>query len=170
MIDFSKITFAEPSAQDALKTARGQTPFASPFQVLPQNYESVNYFTKMKSAAEVLGETLKPSSLATATFNLYHPLVTETGKNLATLGRAIPRSILSTALTLAPSKVRESIGQIIPEEDMGRIGEILLGQDAIGTIPIEGAKFLTGVGVSDDTANQWGWLSGLALTAAELFP
>ena len=54
--------------------------------------------------------------------------------------QAGPRAILSTALTIAPEKVRESIGEIKPEEEFGKIGKVLLGERPIKPIETEIAE------------------------------
>ena len=53
--------------------------------------------------------------------------------------QATPRAIFSTALTVAPEKVRESIGEIRPEE-FGKTGKILLGERPIKPIEAEIAE------------------------------
>lgn len=92
------------------------------------------------------------------------------GKMAVDIARSIPRSILSTALTVAPKSVRENIGEIRPEEDFGTLGKVLLGDERIQTIPLMGKETLESFGAGEETAKRYGPLAGFALTAADLFP
>lgn len=92
------------------------------------------------------------------------------GKMAVDIARSIPRSILSTALTVAPKSVRENIGEIRPEEDFGTLGKVLLGDERIQTIPLMGKETLESFGAGEETAKRYGPIAGIALTAADLFP
>jgi len=92
------------------------------------------------------------------------------GKMAVDIARSIPRSILSTALTVAPKSVRENIGEIRPGEDFGTLGKVLLGDERIQTIPLMGKETLESFGAGEETAKRYGPVAGIALTAADLFP
>lgn len=100
--------------------------------------------------------------------------VTGIPRELLKLGKdivqSIPRSILSTALTIAPKGVQEKIGEINPREDMGKVGQTLLGKEPIRTIPKTGSSMLESFGISPEKAKTFGPIVGLGLTGLDLYP
>lgn len=84
--------------------------------------------------------------------------------------QSVPRSILSTALTLAPKKVKKKIDEINPREDFGKVGPALLGKEPIKTIPKTGISALESFGVSKEKAKTFGPILGLGLTSLDLYP
>lgn len=93
-----------------------------------------------------------------------------TGKVALDIAQSIPRSILSTALTVAPKKTQESIGEIRPSEDFGTVGKWLLGEAPIKRIPEMGKDTLESLGLEEGKAKTFGPVAGFALTALDLFP
>lgn len=84
--------------------------------------------------------------------------------------QAFPRAVFSTALTFAPRKVRENIGEIRPEEDIGKVGKFVFGDAPIKTIADEGEGILKDLGVSEEQAKEFGIPVGLGLTVLDLDP
>jgi len=117
-----------------------------------------------------IGEYLAPKPNKVRAIDVAREIPKETGKMAVDIAQSIPRAILSTALTVAPKKVKENIGEINPQEDFGTLGKVLLGDERIKTIPIMGQETLEGFGVSKEKAKKVGPFVGFALTGLDIYP
>ena len=86
------------------------------------------------------------------------------------VARAPIRSVLSTALSTRLGNRLGSDREIRPEEDFGKLGSMLLGQETIKPIREMGQDTLTGFGASEDTALKYGGIAGVGFVLADLFP
>ena len=85
------------------------------------------------------------------------------------IARSIPRSVLSTALTVAPKKIKSNLPEIDPSQDVGKLGTKLLGEQPIKDFSGTGKDFLTSFGVKNKEALKYaapivgGFAAGLDL-------
>jgi hypothetical protein len=87
--------------------------------------------------------------------------------------RAVPRGILSIAQTLAPEKVRENIGSINPQEDFGKVGSTLLGNEPIKPIQnkaIDTSDFLQKHGLNKGVSDTIGTFFSVGGTLLDAYP
>jgi len=82
------------------------------------------------------------------------------------------RSALKGALTLAPEKVRENIGEIKPEEDFGKIGKFALGEEPITPLQKETPEAVEGLKESGygKLAPAIGFIGTTGAVALDLLP
>lgn len=84
--------------------------------------------------------------------------------------QAIPRSVLTLALSSPLGKLLGEDREIRPEEDFGDVSTKLIGNEPIRPLFETGRDFLQGFGASDDTAKRYALPIGIALTASDLWP
>ncbi len=91
----------------------------------------------------------------------------------ADIARSVPRSILAVAQTLAPTSVRENIGEINPKEDLGKIGTFALGEEPVKplqTQAVEIADKLEGWGLDRNLSNGLATFGVVGGSIADLYP
>lgn len=125
---------------------------------------------KAKSVKQSVADWWAPSADEVRVRDVAREVPGATAKTIGDIIRSVPRAILSTALTVSPKKTKEVIGDINPEEDFGKTGKFLLGDERIKTIPMMGKETLEGFGVSEEKAKTYGPLAGIGLTALDLYP
>jgi len=140
------------------------------FTVTPEEEAKGKKPNVVEKTTKSMGDFFAPAPDKVRVRDVVREIPSTAGKMAVDIARSIPRSILSTALTVAPKSVQENIGEIRPGEDFGTIGKVLLGDERIQTIPLMGQETLKGFGAGEDTAKKWGPFAGVALTAADLFP
>lgn len=72
------------------------------------------------------------------------------------IARSVPRSILSTALTVAPKKLKSNLVEIDPNQDIGGVGKFGLGEQPIKDFSGTGKDVLSSFGIKNKGALKYG--------------
>lgn len=125
----------------------------------------------LAEAQKAKAESDKANSFGGILKNTLKAIPKEVANVGADIVRAPARGVLSTALTLAPKKIQQNIGQINPTEDFGKVGKIALGSEPIKTIPNRGKEALQGVGIKNNgLLSKLATPVGIGLTALDVYP